>query len=306
MHVLVGAGPVGTAVARLLVDRGEEVKLVTRSGSGPDHPALTKVAADASDPAALSAIVDGASTLISAGGPPYPQWVSRWPALGASLVAAAEKTGAVLVTTGNLYPYGAPDGPMREQDPDRPNSTKGEVRAKVWADALAAHRAGRIRTAEVRGSDYLGAGAVSFFTVGVLPGVLKGKQVAVPADLDALHSWTAVDDVARTLLAVAADEDAWGRTWLVPTAPPVSIRDLAAHAARLVGLPAARVTEMPGVVLWLGGLFNPQVKEIRELQYQVREPFVIDSTQAEEAFGIQPVPTEDALRATVEAARGGS
>ncbi|GAB3823721.1 NAD-dependent epimerase/dehydratase family protein [Kribbella italica] len=306
MHVVVGAGPVGTAVARLLVDRGEEVKLVTRSGSGPDHPALTKVAADASDPAALSAIVAGASTLVSAGGPPYPQWVSQWPALGASLIAAAEQTGAVLVTTGNLYPYGAPDGPMREQDPDRPNSAKGEVRAKVWADALAAHRAGRIRTAEVRGSDYLGAGALSFFTVAVLPGVLKGKQVAVPADLDAPHSWTAVDDVARTLLAVADDENAWGRTWLVPTAPPVSIRDLAAHAARLAGLPAARVTEMPGAVLWLGGLFNPQAKEIRELQYQFRAPFVLDSTQAEEAFGIRPVPTEDALRATVEAARGGS
>ncbi|WP_344175173.1 NAD-dependent epimerase/dehydratase family protein [Kribbella lupini] len=306
MHVVVGAGPVGTAVAWLLVDRGEEVKLVTRSGSGPDHPALTKVAADASDPAALSAIVDGASTLLSCGGPPYRQWISHWPALGASLVAAAEKSGAVLVTTGNLYPYGAPDGPMREQDPDRPNSAKGKVRAQVWADALAAHRAGRIRTAEVRGSDYLGAGAVSFFTVGVLPGLLKGKQVAVPADLDAPHSWTAVDDVARTLLAVADDENAWGRTWLVPTAPPVSIRDLAADTARLAGLPAARVTTMPGAVLWLGGLFSPPVKEIRELQYQFRRPFVIDSTQAEEAFGIRPVPTEDALRATVDAARGGS
>jgi nucleoside-diphosphate-sugar epimerase len=299
MHVVVGAGPVGTAVARLLAERGDEVKLVTRRGSGPDHPALTKVAADASDPAALSAIVDGASTLLSCGGPPYPQWVSGWPALGASLVAAAEKSGAVLVTTGNLYPYGAPDGPMREQDPDRPNSAKGEVRAKVWADALAAHRAGRIRTAEVRGSDYLGAGAVSFFTVGVLPGLLKGKQVAVPADLDALHSWTAVDDVARTLLAVAADENAWGRTWLVPTAPPVSIRDLAAYAATLANLPAARVTEMPAAVLWLGGLFNPQAKEIRELQYQFRKPFVIDSTQAQEAFGLLPTPTEDALRMSV-------
>ncbi|MEV6282576.1 NAD-dependent epimerase/dehydratase family protein [Kribbella sp. NPDC051770] len=306
MHVVVGAGPVGTAVARLLLDRGEQVKLVTRRGSGPEHPALTKVAADASDPAALSAIADGASTLLSCGGPPYPQWIPDWPKLGTSLIAAAEKTGALLVTTGNLYPYGAPDGPMREQDPDRPNSTKGEVRAKVWAEALAAHRAGRIRTAEVRGSDYLGAGAVSFFTVGVLPGVLEGRRVAVPADIDAAHSWTAVDDVARTLIAVADDENAWGRTWLVPTAPPVSIRDLAADAARMVGLPAARVTEMPAAVLWLGGLFNPQAKEIRELQYQFREPFVVDSTQAEEAFGLRPTPTEDALQATIEAARGGN
>ncbi|ADB30400.1 NAD-dependent epimerase/dehydratase [Kribbella flavida DSM 17836] len=301
MQVVVGAGPVGTTVARLLAERGEDVKLVTRSGGGPEHPAITKVAADATDPAALSAIASGASSLLSCGGPPYPRWAAEWPPLGASLIAAAEKTGAVLVSTGNLYPYGEPSGPIREQDPERPNSVKGAVRAKLWADALAAHQAGRIRTAEVRGSDYLGAGAASFFTIGVLPGVLKGKKVAVPADLDAPHSWTAVQDVARTLVAVAGDEAAWGRTWLVPTPPPVSLRDLAARAAELAGAPPARLTTMPPAVLWIGGLFDQQAKEIRELQYQVRRPFVIDSGQAERAFGLRPTPTDDALRDTVNA-----
>ena len=32
-HVVVGAGPVGSAVARQLVERGEEVVLASRSGS---------------------------------------------------------------------------------------------------------------------------------------------------------------------------------------------------------------------------------------------------------------------------------
>jgi nucleoside-diphosphate-sugar epimerase len=219
--------------------------------------------------------------------------------LGASLIETAAATGAVLLTTGNLYPYGPPSGPMTEGDPDRPNSVKGAVRAKVWADALAAG----IRTAEVRGSDYLGAGVASFFTIGVLPGVLAGKRTPVPADLDALHSWTYVGDVARTLVAVASDEKAWGRVWHVPTAPPVSIRELSIAAAEIAGAPAPRLSSMPPAVLWVGGLFNKQAREIRELQYQVRAPFVLDSSQAREAFGIEPVPTADALEETIRTGR---
>jgi nucleoside-diphosphate-sugar epimerase len=188
---------------------------------------------------------------------------------------------------------------MTEGDPDRPNSVKGEVRAKLWADALAAG----IRTAEVRGSDYLGAGAASFFTAGVLPGILAGKKTAVPADLDAPHSWTYVGDVARTLVAVAGDDKVWGRVWHVPTAPAVSIRELASAAAELAGVPAPRLSPMPPAVLWLGGLFNRQAREIRELQYQFQAPFVLDSTQAQDAFGIEPVPTADALEETIKSAR---
>jgi nucleoside-diphosphate-sugar epimerase len=301
MRVVVGSGPAGTAVARLLVERGEQVRVVTRSGSGPDG--VEKVKADATDPEVLTKLADGAETVFSCGGPAYDRWVTDWPPLGASLVKTAEATGAVLLTTGNLYAYGQPAGAMKDGDPDRPNSTKGQVRARVWADALAAHESGRIRTAEVRGSDYLGAGAASFFTIGVLPGVLAGKKTAVPADLDALHSWTAVDDVARTLVAIASDESALGRVWHVPTPPPTSIRDLATQAAAIAGAPAPRLSAMPPAVLWLGGLFNKQAHEIRELQYQFRSPFVLDSTEAQATFGITPSATEAALEATVRSWR---
>lgn len=302
MRVVVGSGPVGTAVARLLVERGEQVRLVTRSGTGPNG--VEKVKADATDSAVLTKVAEGAETVFSCGGPAYDRWVTDWPPLGASLVKTAEATGAVLLTTGNLYGYGQPSGAMKDGDPDRPNSVKGQLRAKVWADALAAHESGRIRTAEVRGSDYLGAGAASFFTIGVLPGVLAGRRTAVPADLDALHSWTAVDDVARTLVALASsDSSVLGRIWHVPTPPPTSIRDLATQAAAIAGAPAPRLSAMPLSVLWLGGLFNKQAREIRELQYQFRAPSILDSTDAQQTFGITPSTTEAALEATVRSGR---
>lgn len=275
--------------------------MITRSGSGPEAGGIERVAADASDGEALARLTEGATALYSCAGPPYHRWSTDWPPLGAALIRAAETTGAVLVTTGNLYGYGAVDGVMTEDTPLLPNSVKGRVRAKLWTDALAAHEAGRIRTAEVRGSDYLGAGAVSAFSVMVLPKVIKGKRGLAPADLDAPHSWTYVGDVARTLVAVAADPSAWGRPWHVPTPAPVSVRALATRAAELAGAPEARVAKMPAIALRLAGLFSPDAREMLETQYQWQRPFVVDSTAATVAFGIKPARTDDALREMVVA-----
>jgi nucleoside-diphosphate-sugar epimerase len=303
LHVIVGAGPVGSATARLLAARGDEVRLLSRRGGGPSVAGVRLVAADATDAGTLARHTSGATALYSCAGPAYHRWPTDWPPLGAALLHAAETSGAVLVTTGNLYAYGAVDRPMTEQLPTRPNSVKGEVRAKLWTDALAAHEAGRIRTAEVRGSDYLGAGTLSPFTALVLPKVLAGKRASAPADLDAPHSWTYVGDVARTLVAVAADERAWGRPWHAPTAPAMSLRRLAARAAELAGAPEARVTTMPAIALRLAGLFSPSAREMLEVQYQLRGPFVIDSSAATATFGIEPTPTDDALRETIEGLR---
>jgi nucleoside-diphosphate-sugar epimerase len=189
---------------------------------------------------------------------------------------------------------------MTEDTPLQPNSVKGQVRAKLWTDALAAHEAGRIRTAEVRGSDYLGAGAVTPFTVMVLPKVIAGGRGSAPADLDAPHSWTYVGDVAKTLVAVAADESAWGRPWHVPSAEPFSIRALAARAAELADASPARISKMPAIALRLAGLFNPTARAMLETQYQWHRPFILDSTAATVAFGLKPTPIDDALRDCID------
>ena len=303
LHVIVGAGPVGSATARLLAGNGAQVRLITRSGGGPEQEGIERIAADASDADTLARYADGAAALYSCAGPAYHRWSTDWPPLGAALVHAAETSGAVLATTGNLYGYGQVDVPMTEDLPLQPNSVKGRVRAKLWTDAVAAHEAGRIRTVEVRGSDYLGAGTISPFNAMVLPKVLAGRRSSIPADLDARHSWTYVGDVARTLVAVATDENTWGRPWHVPTAPPVSIRALAARAAELAGAAPTRVSKMPTLALRLAGLFNPVAREMLEMQYQLQRPFVLDSSAATVAFSIQPTPTDEALKETIDGIR---
>src|SRR5690606_5982378 len=229
-HVVVGAGPVGTATARLLTDRGEDVVVVTRSGSGPDG--TRRVRLDATDAERLAAVASGAVAIYDCANPPYHRWPTDWPPLHAALLQVAERTGAVLATVSNLYAYGAVDRPMTEDMPLASAGAKGRVRAAMWRDALAAHEAGRVRVTEVRGSDYACPGPSSHLGDRVVPRVLAGRPVTLLGDADVAHTWTSVDDVARLLVTVAADERGWGRAWHVPSAPPRTQREVVADLCR--------------------------------------------------------------------------
>jgi nucleoside-diphosphate-sugar epimerase len=294
LHVIVGAGPVGTATAKLLAGNGEQVRIVTRSGGGPDHPAIERVAADASDAEQLSKLSTGAVALYNCANPLYHRWLTDWPPLAAALLTATENSGAVLTIADNLYGYGPVDGPITESTPLAATHPKLKLRADMWREALAAHEAGRIRTTEVRGSDYIEANSIFSF---VLAKPLRaGKRAFVPAALDVPHSWTSIADVARTLVTVATDERAWGKAWPVPTNPALTVRQLATRFTEVIGAPKPKLTPLPYAALWAAGLFDPMAKELRTTRYQFVRPFVLDSTITERTFGLAPTDLDEALK----------
>ncbi|MER5933557.1 NAD-dependent epimerase/dehydratase family protein [Streptomyces sp. NPDC002054] len=295
MHVIIGAGATGSATARLLADSGEQVRLITRRGSGPVHPRIDRVAADATDTARLVGLATGAGVLFNCAMPPYDRWPAEFPPLAAALLTTAERTGADYVMLGNTYGYGAVDGPVTEGLPMAPTSEKGRVRAQMWHDARAAHEAGRVRVTEVRANDYLGAGAYSPFTLMVGAQVLAGAPVAYPGDLDAPHSWSYTVDVARTLIAAARHDASWGRAWHVPSVSEASVRELAARLAEASGAPAPQLRRMTVHELQDIGRTDPVMAEFPEMLYLYDRPNILDASSATQALGITPAPLEEVL-----------
>lgn len=298
-HLVLGAGPVGSAVAQILAERGEDVVLVSRSGSGPQRTGIRRVAADASDPDRLAALADGASALYNCVNPAYHRWATDWPPISAAVLHAAERSGAVLATASNLYGYGPVDGPMTEDSPLAATGPKGRVRAQMFRDALAAHQAGRLRMTEVRGSDYVGPGAQSHLGERVVPRVLAGKKVSVLGSADQPHTWTYTRDMARTLVTAAGDERAWGRAWHAPSHEPRTQRDAVDDLARVAGVRPVPVTTAPRLALAALGLVNPTVRELRETLYQFERPFVMDSSAFQQTFGLTPTPWGEILTQTL-------
>jgi nucleoside-diphosphate-sugar epimerase len=219
------------------------------------------------------------------------------------MLAAAERTGAVLVTMGNLYGYGRPAGPMTPDSPLAATDTKGRVRARMWTEMLAAHEAGRVRVTEARAADFVGPqvpGDHSHLTR-QLPALRAGRRAWVVGDPDVPRGWSYLPDVATTLVRLATDDRAWGRAWHVPSAIR-SQREAVTDLAAALGLGAPKVSGIPWPVLRAVGVALPFMREVVDVRHQFDQPFVIDASATTATFGLEPTPWADVVRATAGAA----
>lgn len=299
--LVVGAGPIGSAAAHRLGAHGHRVRLVSRSGRGPSVEGVELIAADAADEATMLRLATGADAVLNCVNPAYHRWATDWPPIAAALLTGAERAGAVLATASNLYGYGPVDGPITEDLPLAATGTKGRVRAHMFLDALEAHQAGRVRITEVRGSDYIGPGATSHLGDRTVPRVLAAQPVRVFGSPDQPHTWTFTHDMAAMLVTAALDPRAWGRAWHAPSNPPRTQREAIDDLADVAGVPTVPVRPLPPAALSVLGLLNSTIRELRETRYQFDRPFVMDSTAAQQTFGLQPTPWRDVLAETLQA-----
>lgn len=302
LHVVFGTGPLGLAVMRALRADGKRVRMINRSARvGFTKDAQTEVGGgNAADPKLSREVCEGAAAVYHCIGLPYPRW-REFPAIARGIVEGAAAAGATLVYGDNLYMYGAVASPIVEGLPETATTVKGRIRAEVAAFLLEAHRAGKVRVAIGRGSDFFGPHATDASMLGsrVFERILAGKSAQVVGNPDRLHSYTYLDDFGRALVMLGQREPALGQAWHVPTAPALTTRATVSMIASLAGQPA-RLASAPGWMLALAGLFDPQVRELKEMLYEFDSDFVVDSSRFEHEFGMDPTPLDVSLRATLE------
>jgi len=300
LQVVVGAGPTGVATATLLAERGDQVRLVSRSGTSSPVQGVEAVAADATDSKQVAELARGAQTLFNCAMPRYDSWPQLFPPINNALLSAAAEVGSDYVLVGNAYGYPPATGPITESMPLAPTTRKGRVRAQMWEEALGAHQAGRVRVTELRSSDYVGAGAISIFTLTAAPQILQGETATIPMELDVAHTWTTTDDVARALVAITENDISWGRAWHTPAVAPLSVRELSARFATVAGVEGYGLVSMSLEMLEEIGRSDSIVAELVEMSYLHRRPFVLDSTETEAVFGIRPGDFDESLRAMAD------
>lgn len=291
-HVILGAGAAGRATAGYLQKQDNHVILASRSGSGPALQGVERVAVDAANPQQLSRVMAGATATYNCINPSsYTRWLKEWPPIHASLLQAAQATGAVLVTLSNLYMYGpmAASTTITPETAENPQDAKGRIRATMDREALQAHEAGHLRTVIVRASDFIGpaVGENGHATRNV-PAIAQGRRAYVLGSAHQPHSWTDIYDVAETLATVAARPETHGRIWFAPTNPPVTQQELAMQTATALDAPAPKVSVLPLRFMKLAGVASPMLRELASIGYQFTGPWQIDSSDTSNALGLHP------------------
>jgi len=300
LHVVYGTGPVGMSVMDALVQRGRQVRMVNRSGHASVPDDVEVVGGDAADPTFTREASKGASVVYFALNPPYDKWPELFPGLQAGVIEGAAAAGAKLIAMENLYMYGPTDGrPLTEDLPYAPNTRKGTVRAGMSKELMEAHRSGRVRVAIGRASDFFGPRVlVSAAGEQVFGRAVQGKSAQVAGDPDQPHTYTYVPDIGRGLVILGQREEAMGQVWHLPSPETLATRQFVEMIFEEVGKPA-RIQAAPKILLRAIGLFNPGIRETIEMLYEFEEPFVVDHSKFEQAFGKHATPLKEAVGDTV-------
>ena len=304
LHVVFGAGQVGTLLAQLLQGRGHRVRGVRRSAR-PVAPGIEVVSADAMQPAEVLAASAGAAVLYHCMNPSaytHTAWEAEFPRMGEALIAAAQHHGARLVCLDNLYGYGETDAPRSEVTPMRAAGRKGQVRV-AWDARLRAAGAAGLRWTAGRAGDFFGPGAgdQSLMSVAAVQKLGQGWPALLIGDVDAPHAFSYVPDVVAGLAALgAAPDEVEGRAWHLPVLT-VSPRALARHMAQAQGRRGWVFPLSAGLIRTLRGVV-PLFGMLHETLYQWDRPFLVEDGAFRARFPGIGATLEQAVAETVAVA----
>lgn len=279
--------------------RGERVRAVSRSGANHLPEEIEQVRGDASDTDVVRQACDGATVVYNCVSAPYSKWGELFPPIWSAITEGAARAGARLVVTDNVYMYGdVGETPMMEDLPYAASTRKGRIRAKLAEDLMAADAEGRVHVAIGRSSDFFGPrGRASVLGDQVFGRLAAGKRPQMIGDPDQPHSYAYLPDIGRALVVLGEREEAPGQVWHLPGLPPAPSRDYVSAAGYAAGADG-KLQVAPKIMLRALGLFNADVRELGEMLYQFEQPFVVDHSKFERAFGAEVTPLEEAVEAT--------
>ncbi|ARF53442.1 NAD-dependent epimerase/dehydratase family protein [Streptomyces gilvosporeus] len=299
LHVVLGSGPAGSTLAGELARRGHAVRLVDRSGTGATPDGVTRVKGDVGTVEGARAAIKGAVVVYHCVNVAYHLQIDAMPGIQQAVLGAVETEGARLVVLDTLYPYGETHGRvMTEDTPWSATSAKGRMRAALDEEYLAAHREGRARVVLGRSADFVGPGVLNSTLGGaVFPGALTGTEVLALGDIDLLHSYTDIRNVAAGLATLGEHPDGDGRVWHLPTDAARTTREIFQQIERKIGQPLK--TTVMSEPRPFGPFDEVFMGSYAELFYQHTEAQVMDSTAIQDAFGIKPIALDTTLDDTL-------
>ena len=301
LHVVFGTGPVGLAVTEELVAQGKRVRVVNRSGQADTPQGVEIATGDAANPENTGQLCQGAAVVYNCTNPPYDKWPELFPPLQAGVLEGAASAGAKLVVMENLYMYGPTHGkPMTEEMPYAATTRKGRTRAQMAQDLLAAHKQGKVRVAIGRASDFFGPRALlSAMGERVFYPALEGKAAQTVGKIDLPHTQSYIPDIGKGLVILGKQDEALGQAWHLPAPETVTARQFIDKVfAETEQEPKIQVA--PKFLVRALGLFNPVMREMLEMLYEFEEPFILDHSKFDQAFGNHATPLDEAIKQTVD------
>lgn len=301
LHLVFGAsGGIGKALLKELLKNGKRVRAVNRSGiiDAPKEVEIMK--GDARVKSDCVRVCKGVSVVYNCTNAPYTDWVKEFPLIMDGIIEGATSANAKVVFADNLYMYGPVSGLITPDLPYKATGEKGKIRAEIATKLMEAHENGKIKATIGRASDFFGPGVTnSFLGKTVFDSALKGKTVNVLGNLDQPHTYTFINDFAKGLAILGEREEADGEIWHIPSASTITTRQFLEEIFAQIGT-KPKIAVASRLLLKILGVFSPMMREFQEIFYEFEQPYIMDHSKYERAFGCETTPHDEAIAKTLQ------
>lgn len=304
MQTILGAGgAIGIELAKALKPFADKIQLVSRHPqkvNSTDHI----YAADLTDLYHVDEALRDTTIAYLTVGLPYSTkvWEHSWPKIMQNVVEACIRHRTKLVFFDNVYMYHPGKiAHMTEATAIQPSSKKGKVRAQIAKMVMDAVEHRGLQAIIARSADFYGPNIdqKSVLTELVFKNFHRGKKANWLCALKYKHSFTYTVDAGKAIALLGNTDAAYGQVWHLPTAPdPLTGKEWIEAIARAMGVGPKYQVAGKGMVKLIG-LFNPLMKELKEMLYQYDRDYVFDSSKFNDQFGIAPTPYEEGIKQIV-------
>ncbi|MBN1934984.1 MAG: NAD-dependent epimerase/dehydratase family protein [Anaerolineae bacterium] len=299
MKILIigGTGLISTAIARQLVERGDEVTLYNRGQRKADIPHVAQFHGDRTDYAAFEAQMQDASIFDV-----VIDMVAFQPEDVQSAVRAFQgRTGQyIFCSTVDVYTKPARVYPVTEDAERQPSAAFPYAWNKARCEEILfeAHARGNLAVTAIRPAYTYGVGSIlhSFgWNTYFLDRLRRGKPVIVHGDGTSL--WTAChrDDVARAFVGAAGNPDALGKGYHAAGEEWLTWNQYVEAVAGAIGAPRPTLVHIPSDLLVR---LAPQAAEWCAVNFQYNNIF--DNRAARRDLGFRyTIPIVEGVRRVV-------
>lgn len=304
MQTILGAnGTIARDLATELRTFTNNVRLVSRNPK-PIHPENQIFPADLTEKQNVYKAVKGSEVVYVTVGFEYNinVWRKQWPSLIQHVIDACVREGSRLVFFDNMYCYDPTTiGHMTEENPIRPMSEKGKVRAQVVGLIESAMQEKNLKALIARSADFYGPGnEKSFLIETVYKNLKKGKNPQWFSNADKIHSFTYTPDAARATALLGNTSDAYQQVWHLPTdGQKLTGRQIAELFMKEMNM-QKNVSVLPLWMIKMLGLFIPFLREMPEMMYQYNQDYFFDSSKFEKRFNVKPTPYIEGIKAIIQ------
>ncbi len=233
-------------------------------------------------------------------------WQKTWPPFMKAVIDACKAHNAKLVFFDNVYMYAKSAIPhMTEDSPLQPPSKKGMVRKVLHEMIMREVEQGNLTALIARSADFYGPDTnKSVLVETVAKNLLKGKKAQPFGDINKIHTYTFTPDAGKATALLGNTADAYNQVWHVPTTKEkLTTRHWIELIARELNT-TPKIQKLPTWMLYIIGLFIPELKEFPEMMYQHEMDYIFDSSKFEKRFGFGATEPQDGVKVMMNYLKG--